>query len=81
MQVEEVKKRCMPEELNYPMLEEYDFRNDRRNPDLPFELKPHVKLRPYQEKSLSKMFGNGRARWVGMTYIRLVTGQGLYRTD
>ncbi|KAG2449987.1 hypothetical protein HYH02_000091 [Chlamydomonas schloesseri] len=61
--VEEVKKRCMPEGLNYPMLEEYDFRNDRRNPDLlPFELKPHVKLRPYQEKSLSKMFGNGRAR-------------------
>lgn len=66
--MEEVKKRCMPEELNYPMLEEYDFRNDRRNPDLPFELKPHVKLRPYQEKSLSKMFGNGRARWVA--YIR-----------
>ncbi|KXZ51043.1 hypothetical protein GPECTOR_14g30 [Gonium pectorale] len=60
--VEEVKRRCMPEGLNYPMLEEYDFRNDRRNPDLPFELKPHVKLRPYQEKSLSKMFGNGRAR-------------------
>lgn len=47
-QVEEVKKRCMPGGLNYPMLEEYDFRNDRRNPDLPFELKPHVKLRPYQ---------------------------------
>lgn len=43
-----MKKRCMPGGLNYPMLEEYDFRNDRRNPDLPFELKPHVKLRPYQ---------------------------------
>lgn len=26
------------------------------------ELRPMVKLRPYQEKSLSKMFGNGRAR-------------------
>jgi len=26
------------------------------------ELKPHVSLRPYQEKSLGKMFGNGRAR-------------------
>ncbi|MED6191469.1 General transcription and DNA repair factor IIH helicase subunit xpb1 [Stylosanthes scabra] len=26
------------------------------------ELKPHAQPRPYQEKSLSKMFGNGRAR-------------------
>jgi hypothetical protein len=26
------------------------------------ELKPSVQLRPYQEKSLSKMFGNGRGR-------------------
>lgn len=46
------------------MLEEYDFRNDLRNPDLAVDIKPHVKLRPYQEKSLAKMFGNGRARWV-----------------
>ena len=46
-----MKKRCMPGGLNYPMLEEYDFRNDRRNPDLPFELKPHVKLRPYQVRA------------------------------
>jgi len=44
------------------MLEEYDFRNDTQNPDLSIDLKPHVSLRPYQEKSLSKMFGNGRAR-------------------
>ncbi len=44
------------------MLEEYDFRNDTTNPDLSIELKPIVKHRPYQEKSLSKMFGNGRAR-------------------
>ena len=61
-QVDQVKARCLPEGLNYPMLEEYDFRNDRHNPMLPFELKPEVKLRPYQEKSLSKMFGNGRSR-------------------
>lgn len=27
-QVENVKQRCLPNELNYPMLEEYDFRND-----------------------------------------------------
>ena len=44
------------------MLEEYDFKNDTVNPDLNMELKPHVKLRPYQEKSMAKMFGNGRAR-------------------
>lgn len=62
VQVEHVKQRCLPGGLNYPMLEEYDFRNDTQNPDLSIDLKPHVSLRPYQEKSLSKMFGNGRAR-------------------
>lgn len=60
--VENVKQRCLPNELNYPMLEEYDFRNDTVNPDLDMELKPQAQPRPYQEKSLSKMFGNGRAR-------------------
>ncbi|GFH32490.1 uncharacterized protein HaLaN_31718, partial [Haematococcus lacustris] len=62
--VETVKRRCLPGAggLNLPMLEEYDFRNDRNTPDLNADLKPHVSLRPYQEKSLSKMFGNGRAR-------------------
>ncbi|TID14904.1 hypothetical protein CANINC_004575 [Pichia inconspicua] len=58
--VETVKKRC--QEIDYPMLEEYDFRNDSRNPDLEIDLKPSTQIRPYQEKSLSKMFGNGRAR-------------------
>lgn len=61
-QVENVKQRCLPNALNYPMLEEYDFRNDSVNPDLDMELKPQAQPRPYQEKSLSKMFGNGRAR-------------------
>jgi len=61
-QVEHVKQRCLPNALNYPMLEEYDFRNDTVNPDLNIELKPQAQPRPYQEKSLSKMFGNGRAR-------------------
>ncbi|KAJ9549876.1 hypothetical protein OSB04_022419 [Centaurea solstitialis] len=60
--VENVKQRCLPNALNYPMLEEYDFRNDTINPDLEMELKPQAQPRPYQEKSLSKMFGNGRAR-------------------
>ncbi|CCE63123.1 hypothetical protein TPHA_0E00270 [Tetrapisispora phaffii CBS 4417] len=58
--VELVKKRC--QEIDYPVLEEYDFRNDNRNPDLDIDLKPSTQIRPYQEKSLSKMFGNGRAR-------------------
>lgn len=58
--VEIVKRRC--QEIEYPVLEEYDFRNDDRNPDLEIDLKPSTQIRPYQEKSLSKMFGNGRAR-------------------
>ncbi|CUM64601.1 uncharacterized protein PRCAT00002209001 [Priceomyces carsonii] len=58
--VEIVKKRCS--EIDYPVLEEYDFRNDERNADLDIDLKPSTQIRPYQEKSLSKMFGNGRAR-------------------
>lgn len=44
------------------MLEEYDFRNDQINANLEIDLKPVTVIRPYQEKSLSKMFGNGRAR-------------------
>lgn len=58
--IEDVKKRC--QDLQYPMLEEYDFRNDTMNPDLDIDLRPITHIRPYQEKSLSKMFGNGRAR-------------------
>ncbi|WFD45342.1 DNA helicase [Malassezia psittaci] len=58
--IETVKRRC--NELGFPMLEEYDFRNDRMNPDLDIDLKPITHIRPYQEKSLAKMFGNSRAR-------------------
>jgi DNA excision repair protein ERCC-3 len=58
--VETVKKHC--NEINYPMLEEYDFRNDATTKNLEMDLKPTTQIRPYQEKSLSKMFGNGRAR-------------------
>lgn len=44
-------------------VEEYDFRNDTVNPNIPlFDLKPHTRIRRYQERSLAKMFGNGRAR-------------------
>jgi len=61
-QVEHVKAACLPDKLNYPMLEEYDFRNDKVNPTLDFELKPTVVHRPFQARAMSKMFGNGRAR-------------------
>ncbi|XP_063224122.1 general transcription and DNA repair factor IIH helicase subunit XPB [Bacillus rossius redtenbacheri] len=58
--IEVIQKRCI--ELEHPLLAEYDFRNDTVNPDINIDLKPSAVLRPYQEKSLRKMFGNGRAR-------------------
>ncbi|XP_059823508.1 general transcription and DNA repair factor IIH helicase subunit XPB [Hypanus sabinus] len=58
--IEELQKRCI--QMEYPLLAEYDFRNDTVNPDVNIDLKPTAVLRPYQEKSLRKMFGNGRAR-------------------
>jgi DNA excision repair protein ERCC-3 len=58
--VETVQKRCL--DLAYPILEEYDFRNDDVNANLEIDLRPNTQIRPYQEKSLSKMFGNGRAK-------------------
>ncbi|KAF6001581.1 TFIIH basal transcription factor complex helicase XPB subunit [Cyanidiococcus yangmingshanensis] len=60
MEVDQVKRRCL--ELDYPLLEEYDFRNDTLNASITIDLKPQTHIRPYQEKSLAKMFGNGRAR-------------------
>ncbi|KAL3313612.1 TFIIH basal transcription factor complex helicase XPB subunit, partial [Cichlidogyrus casuarinus] len=59
-QIEVLQQRCV--ELELPLLAEYDFRQDRINKDLPIDLKASTTLRPYQEKSLRKMFGNGRAR-------------------
>lgn len=58
--VEDVQRRCL--EMEYPVLEEYDFNNDKDNPNLEIDLKPSTTIRNYQEKSLSKMFSNGRAR-------------------
>ncbi|KAI1475989.1 hypothetical protein K445DRAFT_72230 [Daldinia sp. EC12] len=58
--IEVVQKRAL--EIQYPMLEEYDFRNDDRNANLEIDLRPATQIRSYQEKSLSKMFGNGRAK-------------------
>ncbi len=58
--MEDVRKTC--QHLGYPTLEEYDFRKDTGTAPLPISLKPSTQIRSYQEKSLSKMFGNGRAR-------------------
>lgn len=58
--VEHVKRRAI--DLKYPLMEEYDFRNDAATESIDLDLKPIAKTRPYQVKSLEKMFGNGRAR-------------------
>ncbi|KAJ1332778.1 hypothetical protein BSLG_008407 [Batrachochytrium salamandrivorans] len=58
--IEIVKRRCT--DMQLPVLEEYDFIEDSRNPNVEMNLKPFAKLRPYQTKGLSKVFGNGRAR-------------------
>ncbi|KAJ9616983.1 DNA repair helicase RAD25 [Cladophialophora chaetospira] len=57
---EEVAKRCL--DIGYPAISEYDFANDFENTTLPIDLKPSTQIRPYQEKALSKMFGNGRGK-------------------
>lgn len=58
--VEAVQKRCFT--LGFPISEEYAFRDDTKNPDLNIDLRPHARIRSYQEVSLNKMFGNGRAK-------------------
>lgn len=55
------------------MLEEYDFHNDTVNANLEIDLKPATNIRPYQIKSLSKMFGNGYAPVISFTIASLQT--------
>eukprot|EP00055_Hartaetosiga_balthica_P010578 m.45566 g.45566 ORF g.45566 m.45566 type:complete len:784 (+) comp7228_c0_seq1:37-2388(+) len=59
--VETIQKRLL-ENLKYPLLLEYDFANDPIVKSVRLDLKPTCRLRPYQEKSLKKMFNEGRAR-------------------
>ncbi|VDD74460.1 unnamed protein product [Mesocestoides corti] len=59
-EIERLQRRCV--ELEVPLLAEYDFRQDKLNKDISVDLRASTNLRPYQEKSLRKMFGNGRAR-------------------
>ncbi|KAF7682834.1 General transcription and DNA repair factor IIH helicase subunit XPB [Astathelohania contejeani] len=57
--IEKVKKRCI--DIDYPLIEEYDFRN-AGGVDIKIDLRSTVSIRSYQEICLNKMFGNGRAR-------------------
>jgi DNA excision repair protein ERCC-3 len=57
---EKVVKRC--QDIGFPLTEEYDFNNDEVNAKLDIDLRPHAQIRYYQEKALSKMFSNSRAR-------------------
>jgi DNA excision repair protein ERCC-3 len=51
------------DKFKYMLTQEFDFRKPTpQNPILDFRLKTHVKIRPYQEKAISKMFVDGRAR-------------------
>lgn len=59
--VETIRRRC--NQIDHPMIEEYDFRHDTSLSNLDIDLRPTTVIRPYQEKSLSKMFGNG---WVAV---------------
>eukprot|EP00045_Choanoeca_perplexa_P018212 m.282379 g.282379 ORF g.282379 m.282379 type:complete len:832 (+) comp17748_c0_seq1:141-2636(+) len=60
--VQKVQAECAPQKLDYPLLDEYDFRRDTNLDSLKIDLKPTCILRPYQEKALRKMFGSGQAR-------------------
>jgi DNA excision repair protein ERCC-3 len=35
--------------MQYPLIEEYDFKRDNKNPDLKIEPKPNTMTRDYQE--------------------------------
>ena len=51
------------EKFKYMLTQEYDYKKETlENPVLEFRLKTSVKIRPYQEKALSRMFVEGRAR-------------------
>lgn len=71
--VEEVKKRCT--RIDFPLMEEYDFKHDELTPNLEIDLSPRTMIRDYQEKSLSKMFGGGAGR-ARSGIIVLPTGAG-----
>eukprot|EP00002_Diphylleia_rotans_P021912 TRINITY_DN4274_c0_g1_i1.p1 TRINITY_DN4274_c0_g1~~TRINITY_DN4274_c0_g1_i1.p1 ORF type:complete len:811 (-),score=199.36 TRINITY_DN4274_c0_g1_i1:136-2568(-) len=48
--------------LNFPLIEEYDYIGNKGSDTIDIDLKPQTSLRPYQIKSLAKMFANHVAR-------------------
>ena len=58
--IEEIKLEAI--KLNIPLSDEYSFHTDKELPNLPIDLKITTYIRPYQEKSLSKMFSGDRSR-------------------
>ena len=60
MKRDEVAHRCL--EIGYPAVSEYDFNHDTVNAELNIDLRSSTQIRPYQEKALSKMFGNSRGK-------------------
>ena len=59
--IEKVKEAAY-KDLELPLLEEFEFKGDSDLPIIPMVLRPTTMLRPYQEKSLHKMFSGRRAR-------------------
>ncbi|KAF4733554.1 hypothetical protein FOZ62_024470, partial [Perkinsus olseni] len=49
-------------EIRIPLLEEYDFRDDDDSNYINMQFRPTTVVRPYQERSLHKMFSGSRAR-------------------
>ena len=59
--IERVKEAAY-KDLQLPLLEEFEFKGDSDLALIPMTLRPTTGLRPYQEKSLHKMFSGRRAR-------------------
>lgn len=59
--IEKVKEAAY-KDLQLPLLEEFEFKGDSELALIPMTLRPTTSLRPYQEKSLNKMFSGRRAR-------------------
>jgi DNA excision repair protein ERCC-3 len=59
--IEKVKEAAY-KDLQMPLLEEFEFKGDSDLQLIPMTLRPTTNLRPYQEKSLHKMFSGRRAR-------------------
>ena len=59
--IEKVKEAAY-KDLQLPLLEEFEFKGDSDLQLIPMTLRPTTSLRPYQEKSLHKMFSGRRAR-------------------